>query len=978
MKAEFWRSVEEYAASKEVEELVHREFPALASEFTDPVGRRRFLQLMGASLALAGAGACTRQPDESIVPYVRQPEEIIPGRPLFFATAIPEAGVAMPVIVESHMGRPTKIEGNPEHSASLGATDARTQAAILTLYDPDRAQTITYRGDVRPWGGFLGAMQLAMTAQRSKQGAGLRILTGTITSPTLADQLSALLRELPGAKWHQWEPAGRIAPREELLYRFDRADVVVSLDADFLGCGPGHVRYARDFALRRKVGGDRPPLRLYAVESCPTITGAKADHRLPLKASEIAPLLLQVAGPTTSGAAGLQTGPSIEFLNAALGDLRAHRGRSIVIAGDTQPADVHALVRSLNERNIGSTVVPIPSIEPRSIDHVSSIGELTADMAAGSVDVLVVIGGNPVFDAPADLKFAAALKKVGLAVHVSLSEDETSELCHWNIPLSHALESWSDARAYDGTVSIVQPLIAPLYNSRTGHEIVASLTSRPDRTSYEIVREYWLKTRGLDEKQWRRALHDGFIAHSAETRGAEAPSTSEAPSRSEAPPRPEPGGTDRGPSPEARGTIEIQFRPDPTIGDGRFANNGWLQELPKPLTKLTWDAAAYIGPATAGRIGVANGDVVELRVTGRSIRTPILIVPGHAADSVTVHLGYGRRRAGRVGTGVGFDAYPLRTSGAPWTTRGEIVKTGERYDLVTTQNHFLMENRNVVRVATVEEYKREPEIISHMGHTPPKTLTLYPEYEYTGNRWGMVIDLNACTGCNACVVACQAENNVPVVGKSQVMVNREMHWLRVDTYYRGDLDNPETYHQPVPCMQCENAPCEVVCPVAATAHSAEGLNDMVYNRCVGTRYCSNNCPYKVRRFNFLLYQDFTTPSLQLMRNPDVTIRSRGVMEKCTYCVQRINESRITAKKEGREIRDGEIKTACQQTCPADAIVFGNLNDQNSRVVKLKAEQRNYGLLEDLNTRPRTTYLAALRNPNPALEQPGPAKAHHED
>jgi MoCo/4Fe-4S cofactor protein with predicted Tat translocation signal len=977
VKAEFWRSVEEYTASKEVEELVHREFPALASEFTDPVGRRRFLQLMGASLALAGAGACTRQPDESIVPYVRQPEEIVPGRPLYFATAIPEAGVAMPVIVESHMGRPTKIEGNPEHPASLGATDARTQAAILTLYDPDRAQTITYRGDVRPWGGFLGAMQLAMTAQRSKQGAGLRILTGTITSPTLADQLNALFRELPAAKWHQWEPAGRIAPREDFLYRFDKADVVLSLDADFLGCGPGHVRHAHDFAARRKVGSESPPLRLYAVESCPTITGAKADHRQPLKASDAAGPL-RLVGSMNSKDARLENGAASAFLNAAVADLRAHRGRSIVIAGDTQPPEVHAIVRQLNEStgNIGSTVISIPSIEPRPVDHVSSIRELTADMASGAVDVLVIIGGNPVFDAPADLKFAEVLKKVGLAVHVSLSEDETSELCHWNIPLAHALESWSDARAYDGTVSIVQPLIAPLYASHTAHEALAALSARPDRSSYEIVREYWLKTRGMDEKGWRRALHDGFIVNSAETR----PEAWGRGPDAEAPRSPAPLLAPDTRHPASSAGIEIQFRPDPTIGDGRFANNGWLQELPKPLTKLTWDSAAYVSPNTAERLGVATADLVELRANGRSIRMPILIVPGHPADAVTVHVGYGRRRAGRVGTGVGFDAYPLRTSDAPWTTRGEIVTTGEQYQLATTQNHFLMENRNVVRVATVEEYKREPEIISHMGHTPPKTLTLYPEYEYTGNRWGMAIDLDACTGCNACVVACQAENNVPVVGKSQVMVNREMHWLRVDTYYRGDLDNPETYHQPVPCMQCENAPCEVVCPVAATAHSAEGLNDMVYNRCVGTRYCSNNCPYKVRRFNFLLYQDFTTPSLQLMRNPDVTVRSRGVMEKCTYCVQRINESRITAKKEGREIRDGEIKTACQQTCPAEAIVFGNLNDQNSRVVKLKAEQRNYGLLEDLNTRPRTTYLAALRNPNPALEKEGQAETpvRHED
>jgi molybdopterin-containing oxidoreductase family iron-sulfur binding subunit len=961
MKVEFWRSAQEYAASREIEELVHREFPALASEFTDPVGRRRFLQLMGASLALAGAGACTRQPDETIVPYVRQPEEIVPGRPLYFATAIAEGGVAMPVLVESHMGRPTKIEGNPEHPASLGATDPQTQAAILALYDPDRSQTITYRGDVRPWGAFLGAIQLALTAQRSKQGAGLRILTGAITSPTLADQLETLRKELPEARWHTWEPAGRLVARDDFIYHFNRADVVLSIDSDFLGCGPAHLRYARDFTTKRRAQDSKGGTRLYVVESCPSITGAKAEHRLPLKPTEIVEFARSL-----DGGAGLRTDPATAFLKAALADLRAHRGRSIVLAGDTQSNDVHAAVWRLNDSlgNLGSTVIPVPSIEPRSVDRVRSIGELTAAMAAGQVDVLIVIGGNPVFDAPADLNFAEALKKVGLAVHVTHSDDETSELCHWNIPLSHALESWSDARAYDGTVSIVQPLIAPLYSSHTAHEVLAALSARPERTSYEIVREYWLKTRGLDERQWRRALHDGFIAGSAVVA---APGLG-----GRQPESPLPAPDPRAPASSAG--IEIQFRPDPTIGDGRHANNGWLQELPKPLTKLTWDAAAYISPVTAGRIGVADGDVVELRASGRSIRMPILAVPGHAVDTATVHFGYGRRRAGRVGTGAGFDAYPLRTSLAPWVTRGEIVKTGEHYPLATTQNHFLMENRNIVRVATVDEYRREPDIIKHMGHVPPKTMTLYPQFESTGNQWGMAIDLDACTGCGACVTACQAENNVPVVGKSQVMVNREMHWLRVDTYYRGGPDNPEVYHQPVPCMQCETAPCEPVCPVAATAHSAEGLNDMVYNRCVGTRYCSNNCPYKVRRFNFLLYQDFTTPSFQLMRNPDVTVRSRGVMEKCTYCVQRINEARITAKREEREIRDGEIKTACQQVCPAEAIVFGNLNDPKSRVVTLKAEQRNYGLLEELNTRPRTTYLAALRNPNPALAHPG----HHED
>jgi MoCo/4Fe-4S cofactor protein with predicted Tat translocation signal len=962
VKAEFWRSVEEYAASREIEELVHREFPALASEFTDPVGRRRFLQLMSASLALAGAGACTRQPRETIVPYVRQPEEIIPGRPLFFATALVDNGVAMPVLVESHMGRPTKIEGNPEHPASLGASDARTQAAILTLYDPDRAQTISNRGEVRPWGSFLAAMQLAMTAQRAAQGAGLRILTGTVTSPTLADQLDSLLKELPQARWHRWEPSGRLAPRQDFIYHFDRADVVLSLDSDFLSCGPGHIRYARDFASRRRGAvASKEPFRFYAVETCPSTTGSKADHRLPLKPSEIATFARAL-----NGGARLSE-KHAAFADAALRDLRAHRGRSIVTAGDMQPPEVHEEVRRLNEAlgNIGTTVVAAEPVEARPVDHAASIAELAAEMAAGRVSLLVIVGGNPAFDAPADVNFADALKKVGLAVHASLFEDETSEFCHWNIPLSHSLESWSDARAYDGTESIVQPLIAPLYNSRTAHEVVAALTARPERSSYDIVREYWLKTRGLDEQAWRRALHDGFLrglGPGDQGLGNEGQSV-------------RPGARD---TESAEGSIEILFRPDPTIGDGQHANNGWLQELPKPLTKLTWDAAVYIAPQTAERLGLAAGDLVEVRVAKRSVRMPVAVVPGHAGDSATVHFGYGRRRSGRVGTRVGFDAYPLRTSSAPWQTRGELVRTGETYPLATTQKHFLMENRNIVRVATHEEYEHEPEVFQHMGHTPPKTLTLYPDYEYKGNKWGMTIDLDACTGCGACVMACTAENNVPVVGKDQVLVSREMHWLRVDTYYRGAPDNPEAYHQPVPCMQCETAPCETVCPVAATAHSAEGLNDMVYNRCVGTRYCSNNCPYKVRRFNFLLYADFTTPSLQLMRNPDVTVRSRGVMEKCTYCVQRINAARIESKKDGRQIRDGEIQPACAQTCPAQAIVFGNMNDPESRVAKLKAEQRNYGLLEDLNTRPRTTYLGALRNPSPELARKGPAEPGHHD
>ena len=588
-------------------------------------------------------------------------------------------------------------------------------------------------------------------------------------------------------------------------------------------------------------------------------------------------------------------------------------------------------------------------------------------MNAGAVDLLVIVGGNPVYTAPVDVPFAAAMSKVALRIHLSLYDDETSALCHWHIPETHFLEAWSDARAYDGTASIVQPLIAPLYNGKSAHELLVAFTDRPERSGYDIVREYWAgRATGTFESSWRRWLHDGVIPNSAF-----APKTV----------GPNKRATDFGPGPAPAGNgIEIIFRNDPSILDGRFANNGWLQELPKPITKLTWDNAVLVSPKTAelfnvggypsmqgGEHGQIISDEVELRYRGRSVKGAVFVVAGHPDGCATVHLGYGRTRAGHVGSDAGFNANALRTADAMWFGSGlEIVKTGGRYSLACTQYHHLMDGRGQIRAITRDELMRNPAALKEGDETPPKTLTLYPERKYEGHKWGMAIDVNACIGCNACVVGCQAENNIPVVGKDQVLRGREMHWLRIDTYYRGSVDNPETYFQPLPCMQCENAPCEVVCPVGATVHSDEGLNDMVYNRCVGTRYCSNNCPYKVRRFNFLLYQDWTTPSLKLGRNPDVSVRSRGVMEKCTYCVQRINEVKIDAEKQDRPVKDGEIKTACQQACPADAIVFGDLNDPASRVAHLQNEIRNYSLLGELNTRPRTTYLAAVRNVNPEL------------
>jgi MoCo/4Fe-4S cofactor protein with predicted Tat translocation signal len=987
----FWRTLDELAESPAFQERLYNEFPSQIEAITDPVARRSFLKLMGASIALAGIGACTRQPPEKIVPYVRQPEDLVPGKPLFYATAMPLGGVATGLLVESHEGRPTKIEGNPAHPGSLGATDVFAQAAILGLYDPDRSQTITNLGEIRPWPDFLAMLQTVLAAQRPLGGAGLRILTESVNSPTLAAQIRALLQRYPSAKWHQWDALGRENAKRgarlafgravETQYRLDRADVIVTLDADLLGAGPGGLRYARDFAGRRRPEDAGRMNRLYAVESMPTLTGSRADHRFPVRPTEIEDIAWRLTAAVSalsgrgSDAGSTASGTTSSWIGPIAKDLYARRGSSLVVTGDGQPPVVHALVHSLNEvlGNVGRTLVYTNPIEADPVDQVESLKDLVADMRAGRVAALVIIGGNPVYTAPVDIPFVDGLDKVALRIHLSQYDDETSALCHWHVPEAHFLEAWSDARGYDGTASIIQPLIAPLYGGRSAHELLAAMSDRSDRSAYDIVRDQWRaqSTTADFDLAWRRWLHDGVIPGTAFPEIAVSAKGS-------------PGRAPTAPSP-ARGRLEIVFRHDPAVLDGRFANNGWLQELPKPITRLTWDNAVLMSPATAadlkitatpdghgGEHGQVTTDIVELRYRGRSVRGAAFAVPGHPDGSVTIHLGYGRPRAGRVGSGTGFDAYGIRTSDTLWHGDGlEVVRTGERHPLACTQYHHLMEGRDMVRAVTRDEFMRDPQSVRGgpgIEATPPRSITLYPaDHKYDGYKWGMAIDVNACIGCNACVVGCQAENNIPVVGKDQVLRGREMHWLRVDTYYRGKPESPETYFQPVPCMQCEDAPCEVVCPVGATVHSAEGLNDMVYNRCVGTRYCSNNCPYKVRRFNFLLYQDWDTPSLKLARNPDVSVRSRGVMEKCTYCVQRINKAKIESEKEDRAVRDGDIKTACQQVCPADAIVFGNLNDPKSRVALLQAEMRNYALLGELNTRPRTTYLAAVRNTNPEIE-----------
>ena len=922
---EYWRSLEALSETPEFKEFLHREFPQNASEWLDPVGRRGFLKLMGASLALAGVSACTRQPTEELVPYVRQPEELVPGKPLFYATAMPFAGAGTGLLVESHEGRPTKIEGNPDHPVSRGATDLFAQAAILGLYDPDRSQTLTNLGEIRPFTSFVSAMRDILMAQQAKGGAGFRLVTETVASPTLAAQIRELLQAYPQAKWVQWEPFGLHNAREgsrvafgqyaEAQYAFDKADVVLSLDADFMCTGAAGIKHARAFAARRRIDGTRPQInRLYAVESNPTNSGSKADHRLPLRARQIEAFARAVA--TELGVMGVSGGQlpenATKWIAPLVKDLQAARGRSIVVAGDGQPAIVHALVHAMNSAlsNVGATVTYTATPEAVPSNQFAALRELVGEMNAGQVEFLLIVAANPVYSAPVDLKFGDAMQKVAVRAHVGLYEDETAAQCHWHVPETHFLEAWSDVRSADGTVTIIQPLIAPLYGGKSAHEVIAAIGPTGERPGYDLVREHWMAQTGLAGPAGA-AANTGQRSAPAAPQNAPPPVPVPAPAApAQAAPAPQ-GGTPQGgaapvanqgpatfsptpaPSPfdtawrrwlndgfmpdtafapmtvSLRGDfasaaaasagqgLEVVFRPDPSVYDGRFANNAWLQELPKSMTKMTWDNPALIAPGTAMRLNLVSGDVVELRQGGRTLRIPVWIAPGHAQDTLTVSLGYGRTRAGRAANNIGFYGNALRTSNAPDILTGvELVKTGETYDLACTQDHWSLEGRNIVRVATIDNYSEDPTFASKMEQEPITGITMYQDFKYEGYAWGMTIDQNVCTGCNSCVVACQAENNVPVVGKGQVLNGREMHWLRIDRYYTGDIDTPDTYHQPMPCQQCENAPCEVVCPVSATVHSDEGLNDMVYNRCVGTRYCSNNCPYKVRRFNFLLYSDW--------------------------------------------------------------------------------------------------------------------------
>ncbi len=1018
----FWRSLEEVAETPELRDALQHEFPAGADVFTDPVGRRKFLGLMGASLALAGVTGCTRQPRERIMAFAAEPPETIPGVARHFATAMPFSGVGEPVLVESHENRPTKVEGNPQHPMSGGATGVFAQCSILDMYDPDRLASPKQRGRVSGWASFRTELRRRISLARGNDGAGLRILTPTIGSPTLAAKLRALTSDLPGARWVQWEPVNRDNARAGAMAAFGRdvsvrydlskAKVIVSLDADFLSTNvAGGVAMTRAFARGRKVGnGDASGMnRLYVVEPSATTTGSNADHRLRLKASEVASFAAALASAlgVDAGAAGELPEKAQKWIAPLAADLRANPGAAVVIAGDQQPGWVHAAAHAINERlgAFGGPAVATEPVLPAPSDQGADLAALVDEMSSGAVDTLLILGVNPVYSAPADLDFAAALEKVPFRVQLASHHDETGELCHWQLPLTHYLEAWGDIHAADGTLTIQQPLIEPIFQSKSELELV-SMALDDDRPGYQILQEayaeLWGQSSGEFEGTWRGVLHEGFMAGTA-LAPLEVAVAADWASRAE--------------RPAAAAGLELVIRPDASTWDGRYNNNGWLQEMPRPISRLTWDNVAAFSPATARQMTLRNGDIVTLGAAGNKVEAPVWILPGLADDVCVVTLGYGRTFTGRVGAGVGFDAFKLQASDALWSVAGvDLSKRGKSMELASVQDQPSMEGRNLVRIANAQQYQQHPDFaqISHGGdHDAPgqggdylgeltdedgrrqrealfeggksqgmavadveNPKSFLPEFNYSGYAWGMAIDLNACVGCNACMAACNSENNIPVIGKEQVALGREMHWIRLDRYFEGDADDPAVVHQPLTCMQCENAPCEPVCPVGATVHSNEGLNDMVYNRCVGTRYCSNNCPYKVRRFNFLLYQDFATETLKMARNPDVTVRSRGVMEKCTYCTQRISAARIASEKEGRSIRDGEIQTACQQACPAEAIVFGDINDEGSRVSQLKRDSRNYALLEELNTQPRTSYLARVRNLNPEMPSSG-ADAHAE-
>lgn len=994
----YWRSLEEKLGTSEYMEESRPEFPVGADLPPSGFVRREFMQLLGASLALAGATACsTRPPDEKLLPYTKTPPEVTPGNPLHYASAMTLSGHTSGLLITAREGRPVKVEGNPDHPVNQGAACTFEQAWLLSLYDPSRARVLRQGKTPRAQRVFNETIaSLVGKSAAENGGSRVRFLTEAVGSPLTSDLRNRIIKKLPNARFHsassnqdtQADTLRTLFGGQHVaaLYDFSQADIVLSLDADFLESCPGNLRNIREFADRRDPRKGKLN-RLYMAEARFSITGGMADHRLRLKSQEVLGLAAAVAqaiGGTAASLAGAAAAKSPlrgelgNWVQAVSADLRAAGpGRSLVIAGERQPAAVHALAHAINNAlgNGDKTVryIQAPIAEATGISQVRALVE---DIEAGRVDTLVITAYNPVFTLPDDVGLGKVLSKDHPArarlnvLYTSLYEDETSAHVDWFIPAAHPLETWGDGRSVEGTVSIAQPLIQPLFNGMPESELLALFLDEPFRPSYQLLRDYW---RGQTanpadfEARWESWVAQGFIENTASNPVAGSPDFGAAASLV------------AGYTPPASGDLELNFVNDYKVYDGRFANNSWLQELPEPITKMVWDNAALLGPDTAKALGLAPGDLAELSYNGQKLTVPVWIVPGHADNTVTIALGYGRNGLHeQVAKGVGFNVNPIRTSKNPWFDGGAtLTKVRGSYKFSLTQTHWRMENRPLALDMPISELEHPSKETEHTLHRVKGELKQgiqdnLVDFDYSkGYKWGMAIDLSRCTGCSACVVACQAENNIPVVGKAQVAVSREMNWLRIDRYFEGPESDPRMVMQPVMCVHCEKAPCEYVCPVNATVHSDEGLNDMVYNRCVGTRYCSNNCPYKVRRFNYLHYTAGKTATEKMLMNPDVTVRNRGVMEKCTYCVQRIERARIDARVQKHLIKEADLKTACQQTCAAQAIVFGSLNDENQLVSQLSEDVRAYKLLHELGTRPRTSHLIRVRNPNSALE---PAKA----
>jgi molybdopterin-containing oxidoreductase family iron-sulfur binding subunit len=1036
----YWRSLDELAQAPQFRQWIEREFPEGASEWADPVSRRQFLRLMSASLLLAGvgfAGSGCRRPVERVEPFGKMPEDYVHGVPQYYATAMPAHGSAVPLVVKSNDGRPTKIEGNKLHPDTNGGTDRFAQASILNLYDPDRAARFVRGGnDCTPEAAYDFLAELGRKAGQNR-GQGLAFLLERDNSPSRARLCKSMSDEWPQARWYVYDPVDLDIHRRAATLAFgkpvqpcwqlDKANVIVSLDCDFLGSEGDVHNHIRRFSQRRRLENPQDsPVRLYIAESLMSVTGFNADHRLRLPASAVAPLAAALAAQVRNSggsdigalasAAGVEVQWMAKWVEACAKDLAANRGRSLVVAGYRQPLEVHLLAHSMNAAlgNLGQTVLFHPTPEAKEV----GLAELAQALNAGQVETLVVLGGNPVYSAPADLDWARTQRRARTVVRLGYFEDETFPVCDWHLPAAHYLESWGDARTGDGTLVPIQPLIAPLFGGLTELEVLARIAGAKMTDPYGIARETFAGLCGADpfEAAWRKFLHDGFLANSA-AQPVEVSLNGAAVAEGLA--------RVKQLSPLSKVRLEVVFHRDYRLDDGRHSNNGWLQELPDPVTKIVWDNVVLMSRKTAQELGLKDSDVVEVRLGERSARGPVWVQPGMADYSLGLALGYGRRQTGRVGRNVGFDVYPLRTTASPNIALGAGIRAVKgTWAISCTQTHWSLEGRPIVREADLEEYRRHPDFAKEPdaeAEELPVVAPLYPnpfdQLKRKGlHQWGMSIDLNRCVGCSACMLACQSENNVPIVGKDQVGRGREMHWLRIDRYYASQpvapkggpeakehffetfrteaeqqfeewIDNVRVVTQPMLCQHCEAAPCENVCPVNATSHDQEGLNLMTYNRCVGTRYCSNNCPYKVRRFNFFDYnkrpigqlylgpfghrRDDEWDLIKMIKNPDVTVRMRGVMEKCTFCIQRIEQAKIAQKDKAGASGDvvvptDSFTTACAQACPADAIVFGNLDDPNSRVSRLKKLDRDYPVLKALLTKPRTTYLARVRNPNPAM------------